>query len=65
MKIKIELIENFMNKYGISHNKLEKLCNISKRSLQNVFANSPNTTYLTLKRIATLMDMDISDIVED
>ena len=64
MRIKVEVIQDFMKNYGISINKLGKLCNISRKHIQNVLENSKNTTYESLEKIAKLMNISILDIVE-
>ena len=64
MRIKVEVIQDFMKNYGISINKLGKLYNRTRRHVQNVLENSKNTTYESLERIAKLMNTSIFDIVE-
>lgn len=64
MNINVKLIQDFMKNYGISVHKLGKLCNITRRHVQNVLENSKNTTYESLEKIAKLMNISILDIVE-
>ena len=64
MRIKTELITNFMNKYGISQYKLCKLCNVSRRHLNNVLNNTKEATCYTLYQIAILMEFSIIDLIE-
>ena len=65
MKIKAELILNFMGKYDIRPYKLCRLCNISRRHLNNVLENNKEASCYTLFQIATFMGISIVDLIEE
>ena len=64
MRIKTELITNFMRKYDITPYKLCRLCNISRRHLNNVLASNKEASCYTLFQIATFMELTILDLIE-
>ena len=64
MRIKVELIKNFMNKYDIRPHKICTLCNVSRRHLNNVLENNKEATCYTLFQIATLMELSIVDLID-
>ena len=64
MRIKTELIINFMNKYDIKPYRLCRLCNVSRRHLYNVLENNKEATCYTLFQIAKLMEMSVNDLIE-
>jgi len=64
MRIKTELIINFMKKYGIKPYKLCNLCNITRRHLVNVLENSKQASCYTLFQISKLMEIKIDDLIE-
>lgn len=63
MNINTELISTFMQKYGITKNKLSTLCNISRRHTDNLLKNSKNTTLYTIYQVAKLMQINIIDLI--
>ncbi len=65
MRIKTELIANFMNKYGITPYKLCRLCNVSRRHLNNVLESNKEASCYALFQIATFMEMSIADLIEE
>jgi len=65
MRIRTELIRNFMNKYGIRPYRLCGLCNVSRRHLMNVLENKKEASCYTLFQIAKLMDLSIIDLIEE
>ena len=64
MRIKTELIINFMKKYDIKPYKLCRLCNISRRHLNNVLENNLQSTCYTLFQISEFMEISIVDLIE-
>lgn len=64
MRIKAELIKKFMNKYDISPYILCKLCNVSRRHLNNVLESNKEASCYTLFQIATFMEISIIDLIE-
>lgn len=64
MRIKTELIKNFMNKYDIKPYRLCRLCNVSRRHLANVLEGNKEASCYTLFQIAEFMDMSIMDLIE-
>ena len=65
MRIKTELIINFMHKYAISQHRLSKICNVSRRHLSNVLENNKEATCYALFQIATFMELRIIDLIEE
>ena len=64
MRIKAELIINFMNKYDIKPYRLCRLCNVSRRHLKNVLEINKEASCYTLFQIATLMEITIIELIE-
>ena len=64
MRIKTELIINFMKKYDINPYKLCRLCNISRRHLTNVLENNKQATCYTLFQISKFMELGIEELLE-
>ena len=64
MRIKSELIIEFMKKYGISLHKLCGLCRVSRRHLNNVLESNKEASCYTLFQIATLMQLSIIDLID-
>ncbi|MBQ7351445.1 MAG: hypothetical protein IJW59_01055 [Clostridia bacterium] len=63
MRIKTELIINFMNKYDIKPYRLCRLCQIT-RHLKNVLENNKEASCYTLFQIAKFMETSILDLIE-
>lgn len=64
MRIKTELIKNFMNKYEIKPYSLCRLCKISRKHLNNVLESNKEASCYTLFQIATFMEISITDLIE-
>ena len=65
MNIKVNLIKDFMKKYGIKAYTLCSLCSLSRQSVKNVLNNSKNAKLHDLNKIAKLMEVDISNLIEN
>ena len=65
MRIKTELITDFMKKYGIKQHRLCILCNVSRRHLVNVLENKKEATCYTLYQISKLMEVSIVELIEE
>lgn len=64
MRIKTELIINFMKKYDIRPYRLCRICNVSRRHLNNVLESNKEASCYTLFKIASLMGLSITDLIE-
>ena len=65
MKINVDKIKNFMNKYGIKQYGLCSLCNLTRQSIKNILTNSANVKIYELNKIAELMEIDIVELFEN
>lgn len=64
MRIRTELIIKFMNQYGIKPYSLCRLCNVSRRHLNNILESNKEASCYTLFQIATFMGISITDLIE-
>lgn len=65
MRIKTELIKDFMSKYDIRPYRLCRLCNVSRRHLGNVLEGNKEASCNTLFKIAKFMGLSIIDLIEE
>lgn len=64
MRIKSELILDFMNKFNIRKHALCRLCNVTRRHLINVLENNKEATCYTLFQVAKYMGISMLDLIE-
>lgn len=64
MNIKVELIRDFMKKYGITEFKLSLLCDITRREMRYILNSDRKSTYYGLYQLAKLMQLTIDDLLE-